>query len=106
MKSSSIGRLMRRTNPVYAGAYVYGKTRTEMTLDASGVRRKRVRLLPRDHWQVLIKEHHEVFIDWQAYEANQPRLCWSLRLWQVPNGDDARRLGRSAEAGQTSAARS
>ena len=33
------------TNPVYAGAYVYGKTRTEMTLDASGVRRKRIRLL-------------------------------------------------------------
>src|SRR5215472_10646624 len=30
------------TNPVYAGAYVYGKTRTEMTLDASGVRRKRI----------------------------------------------------------------
>ena len=50
------------TNPVYAGAYVYGKTRTEMTLDASGVRRKRIRLLPRDHWQVLIKEHHEGFI--------------------------------------------
>ena len=44
------------TNPVYAGAYVYGKTRTEMTLDASGVRGKRIRLLPRDHWQVLIKE--------------------------------------------------
>ena len=42
-----------------------------MTLDASGVRRKRIRHLPRDHWQVLIKEHHEGFIDWQTYEANQ-----------------------------------
>ena len=63
------------TNPVYAGAYVYGKTRTEMTLDASGVRRKRIRLLPRDHWQVLIKEHHEGFIDWQTYEANQQRIA-------------------------------
>jgi hypothetical protein len=29
-------------NPVYAGAYVYGKTRTEVTLDALGVRRKRI----------------------------------------------------------------
>ena len=28
-------------NPVYAGAYVYGKTRTETTLDASGARKKR-----------------------------------------------------------------
>src|SRR6516162_4623204 len=67
------------TNPVYAGAYVYGKTRTEMTLDASGVRRKRIRLLPRDHWQVLIKEHHEGFIDWQTYEANQQRIARNTR---------------------------
>ena len=27
------------SNPVYAGAYVYGKTRTEMTLEPSGSRR-------------------------------------------------------------------
>jgi DNA invertase Pin-like site-specific DNA recombinase len=67
------------TNPVYAGAYVYGKTRTEMTLDASGARRKRIRLLPRDHWQVLIKEHHEGFIDWQTYEANQQRIARNTR---------------------------
>src|SRR6476620_6779992 len=67
------------TNPVYAGAYVYGKTRTEITLDASGVRRKRIRLLPRDHWQVLIKEHHEGFIDWQTYEANQQRIARNTR---------------------------
>jgi DNA invertase Pin-like site-specific DNA recombinase len=67
------------TNPVYAGAYVYGKTRTEMTLDASGARRKRIRLLPRNHWQVLIKEHHEGFIDWQTYEANQQRIARNTR---------------------------
>ena len=43
------------SNPVYAGAYVYGKTRTEMTLEPSGSRRKRIKHLPRDQWQVLIK---------------------------------------------------
>jgi len=36
------------TNPVYAGAYVYGKTRAETTLDASGARKKRMRHLPRE----------------------------------------------------------
>src|SRR4029453_7297470 len=35
------------SNPVYAGAYVYGKTRAEITLDGSGARRKRIRQLPR-----------------------------------------------------------
>jgi len=36
------------SNPVYAGAYVYGKTRTELTLEPSGARRKRIKHLPRD----------------------------------------------------------
>src|SRR5439155_14647785 len=67
------------SNPVYAGAYVYGKTRTEMTLDASGARRKRIRHLPRDKWQVLIKEHHRGYIDWQTYEANQQRIARNTR---------------------------
>jgi DNA invertase Pin-like site-specific DNA recombinase/predicted DNA-binding transcriptional regulator AlpA len=67
------------TNPVYAGAYVYGKTRTEMMLDASGVRRKQIKHLPRDQWQVLIKEHHQGFIDWQTYEANQQRIARNTR---------------------------
>jgi DNA invertase Pin-like site-specific DNA recombinase/predicted DNA-binding transcriptional regulator AlpA len=66
-------------NPVYAGAYVYGKTRTELTLDASGVRRKRIRQLPRDQWQVLIKEHHPGYIDWQTYEANLQRIARNTR---------------------------
>jgi DNA invertase Pin-like site-specific DNA recombinase len=38
--------------------------------------------------------------------SDQPRLCWSLRLWQDSNRDDARCLRRSAEADQTSAPRS
>jgi DNA invertase Pin-like site-specific DNA recombinase len=66
-------------NPVYAGAYVYGKTRTELTLDAAGVRKKRIRHLPRDEWQVLIKEHHQGYIDWQTYEANQQRIAKNTR---------------------------
>ena len=67
------------SNPVYAGAYAYGKTRRETTLDASGARKKRVRHLPQSEWQVLIKEHHEGFIDWRTYEANQARLGANTR---------------------------
>jgi DNA invertase Pin-like site-specific DNA recombinase len=58
------------TNPVYAGAYVYGKTRHETILDGTGARKKRIRFLPRSQWQVLIPEHHPGFIDRQTYEAN------------------------------------
>ena len=67
------------TNPVYAGAYVYGKTRRDIIVDATGARRKRIRRLPRSEWQVLIREHHQGFIDWQTYESNQARIAMNTR---------------------------
>jgi len=67
------------TNPVYAGAYAYGRTRQEIVLDAAGRRKKRLRHLPRAEWQVLIPQHHQGFIDWQTYEANQQRLARNTR---------------------------
>jgi DNA invertase Pin-like site-specific DNA recombinase len=76
------------TNPVYAGAYASGKTRTETTLDASGTRKKRLRRLPRDQWQVLIKEHHKGYIDWSTYEANQARIATNTR--PRPHNDPSR----------------
>jgi len=67
------------SNPLYAGAYVYGRTRQEMKLDGAGIPKKRMRHLPQSEWQVLIKEHHEGYIDWQTYEANQIRLAANTR---------------------------
>ncbi|RPI71819.1 MAG: recombinase family protein [Geobacteraceae bacterium] len=61
-------------NPVYAGAYVYGKTRQERFVDQSGRLKKRVRRVPRSQWQVLIQNHHKGFIDWNTYEMNQHRI--------------------------------
>ena len=63
------------SNPVYAGAYVYGKTRDERYVDDTGRVRKRVRHLPRSEWSVVIRDHHRGFIDWQTFEANQLRLA-------------------------------
>jgi DNA invertase Pin-like site-specific DNA recombinase len=63
------------TNPVYAGAYTYGKTRREVTLDASGTRKKRARKLPQSQWAVFIPNHHEGYIDWTTYEANRTRIA-------------------------------
>jgi len=66
-------------NAVYAGAYVYGKTRRERFVDANGSIQQRIRRLPRADWAVLIPDHHEGFIDWATYEANQARLGTNLR---------------------------
>ena len=67
------------TNPVYAGAYTYGKTRCERYVDAQGMVRKRMRHLPMEQWSVLIRDHHPGFIDWAAFEANQVRLDSNTR---------------------------
>jgi len=67
------------TNPVYAGAYTYGKTRYERYVDEQGVVRKRARHLPMDQWSVLIRDHHPGFIDWTTFEANQARLDSNTR---------------------------
>ncbi len=67
------------TNPVYAGAYTYGKTRCERYVDEQGIVRKRMRHLPIEQWSVLIRGHHPGFIDWATFEANQARLDANTR---------------------------
>jgi DNA invertase Pin-like site-specific DNA recombinase len=62
-------------NPVYAGAYVYGKTRQERFVDPDGRLRKRIRRLPRPQWAVLLQDHHKGFIDWATYTMNQRRIA-------------------------------
>jgi len=81
------------TNPVYAGAYAYGKSRHEVTLDASGARKKRVRKLPRSQWSVLIPSHHEGFIDWGTYESNRARITANTHPQPHQSGGGAVREG-------------
>jgi DNA invertase Pin-like site-specific DNA recombinase/predicted DNA-binding transcriptional regulator AlpA len=81
------------TNPVYAGAYAYGKSRHEVTLDASGTRKKRVRKLPRQQWSVLLPNHHEGFIDWSTYESNCARIAANTHPRPHQSGGGAVREG-------------
>lgn len=67
------------TNPVYAGAYAYGKTRHQRYVDPDGQVRKRVRHVPRSEWTVLIPDHHAGFIDWETYQMNQQRIARNTR---------------------------
>ena len=64
---------------MYAGAYAYGKSRSERYVDEQGVVKKRMRHLPIDKWSVLIEEHHPGFIDWTTFKANQKRLDTNTR---------------------------
>jgi DNA invertase Pin-like site-specific DNA recombinase len=67
------------TNPVYAGAYVYGKSRSQRYVGEDGIIRNRIRQLPMEQWAVVIRDHHRGFIDWPAFDANQSRLDTNTR---------------------------
>jgi DNA invertase Pin-like site-specific DNA recombinase/transposase len=67
------------TSPVYAGAYVYGRTRHQRYVDQAGRIRKRTRRVPRSDWTVFIPNHHPGFIDWDTYERNQARIAANTR---------------------------
>lgn len=67
------------SNPVYAGAYVYGKTRHERYVDEQGTVKKRIRHLSQNEWSVFLPGHHEGFVDWATFEAIQTRLASNIR---------------------------
>jgi DNA invertase Pin-like site-specific DNA recombinase len=66
-------------NPIYAGAYVYGKTQCERYVDTRGHVRKRLRKRARSEWPVFLRDHHPGYIDWETFESNQRRIGQNKR---------------------------
>ena len=54
-------------NPRYAGAFVYGRSRTRKTADGKQV----VKRLPPDQWGTFLPSVHPGYISWEEYEQNQ-----------------------------------
>jgi len=81
------------THPGYAGAYVFGRTRQRRNLDADGALRVRRHKLPQGDWEVLIKDHHRGFIDWDTFQANQIRIAANTRPTAHQPGTGALREG-------------
>jgi DNA invertase Pin-like site-specific DNA recombinase len=59
------------TNPVYAGAYAFGRTGSRVTIEAGRKRIVRGFRRERSDWEVLIKDRHEGYITWAEFERNQ-----------------------------------
>ena len=59
------------TNPVYAGAYAFGRSASKVGIENGRKRIVRGFRVERPDWQVLIRDHHEGYIGWEAFERNQ-----------------------------------
>jgi excisionase family DNA binding protein len=63
------------TNPVYAGAYAFGRRTARVTIENG--RKRVIRSMQRDwrSWEVLIRDHHEGYICWAEFERNQQLIA-------------------------------
>ena len=59
------------TNPIYAGAYAFGRTCSRVTIADGRKRIVRGHKRDRDEWEVLLTEHHEGYLSWAEFERNQ-----------------------------------
>lgn len=67
-------------NPVYAGAYVYGRSKRRTVLEHG-----RKRVLTRDcsdpaGWDIILREHHPGYISWEQYERNVEMLRQNVNM--------------------------
>ncbi|MEO2019063.1 MAG: recombinase family protein [Fuerstiella sp.] len=62
------------TGPVYAGAYVFGRTEHGSKYEG-GKTRQVSRRRPRDEWISLIPNHHEGYISWTQFEHVQKMIA-------------------------------
>ena len=63
------------TNPLYAGAYVYGRRETRTKMVEGRARKSAGHRKPQSGWKVLIKEHHPGYISWEEYERIQSMIA-------------------------------
>src|SRR6516225_4577981 len=75
---NTVHRLL--TNPVYAGAYVYGRTFTRVRFE--GGRKVATHGIARrpEEWDVVIRSHHDGYITWEEYDRNQKVIAGNANM--------------------------
>jgi DNA invertase Pin-like site-specific DNA recombinase len=63
------------TNPIYAGAYAFGRTTSKVSVEEGRKRVRRGVRRPPAEWDVLLKDQHEGYISWAEFERNQRAIA-------------------------------
>src|SRR5689334_22446469 len=58
-------------NPAYAGAFVYGRTRSIRDAATATPRPKK---LPREQWRIVVKDKYPAYVSWETFEKIQAML--------------------------------
>jgi DNA invertase Pin-like site-specific DNA recombinase len=84
-------------NPFYAGVYAYGKSEKRTALVDGHVRKSYGHHKPLEQCEVLLKNHHEGYIEWAEFERNQALLA--ANAFGKVGGAKSGRGGRALLAG-------
>ncbi|MBP6952725.1 MAG: recombinase family protein [Alphaproteobacteria bacterium] len=77
-------------NPLYAGAYVFGKTEGRIKIVDGRARKTDGHRKPQDQWLVLIKGHHPSYISWERFEENKKILLENTYMRHEENTKSGR----------------
>jgi DNA invertase Pin-like site-specific DNA recombinase len=67
-------------NPIYAGAYAFGRTETRTSVIDGMAHKVRGHQRQLKEWTVLLHDHHEGYIGWEDYERNQKLLAENAQM--------------------------
>ena len=84
-------------NPFYAGAYAYGKSENRTAIVDGRARKTYGHYRPLEECEILLKGHHEGYIDWAEFERNQKQL--SANAYRRRDGAKSGRGGRALLVG-------
>jgi len=74
-REPSYGMILRTLkHPIFAGAYVFGRSETVRELDPDDPRRLKTRRKQRDEWPVLIQDHHDGYISFARFLEIQEQI--------------------------------
>ena len=68
------------TNPIYAGAYVFGKSESRTDIVGGCARKTAGHRKAQSAWKVLIRDHHPAYLSWDDYERNQAKLAENAHM--------------------------
>jgi len=85
-------------HPVYAGAYVFGRTGNRTMIINGRAKKTTGHQKPMPEWSVLIRDHHPCYIKWEEFERNQRMISENAHMQKRTDRKSARG-GRALLAG-------
>lgn len=81
-------------NPRYAGAYVYGRTKTVHRIGSDAGLKDGRSVVPQSEWKVVLKDTHPGYVTWEQFEENLERLRKNTLVNSTTEASPVLRNGR------------